>query len=549
MAETSTSAVDIRAFFGVLWRRKWSILLIVVLTTASALFFSYRRTPIYSSTAEVQVTPLTASQILNTNPYWTLANMDNEIHVVQSAAVAGLADRAMQTRAGSGSLSVEVPTNTLILQIGYAHPDPETARDGAQAFANAYLTYRTRVAVNAYAQARQAIQTQIDELRTDLEAAQVALEASPAGSSDETVAANQVDQLSSQIAGLNTQVASLTAPDITPGTLIQPAEVPTFPSSPDHRQDAALGFVAGLVLGVGFAFLRERMDDRIHGRAQLETAVGAPVLAVVPKVKGWRKRNQARLVTASASESPAAEAYRTLRTNIQFISRDASIRVISVTSPHAGEGKTTTVANLATTLAHTGKRVMALSADLRRPRLHRFFGVDNEEGLSSVLAGHAELPDVARRVEGLDSLRLVTSGPVPPNPAELLSSDVIESLLTHLRSSADFIVIDTPPALVVTDAMIVAPRVDGVVVVVDADETTAAAASHTTEQLQRVGARVIGSVLNGFDPAKARYYSNYGGRYAYGYHYRSEDSGMADSGSNGKGQRVPAPPTPDDVWR
>jgi len=548
MAETSTSAVDIRAFFGVLWRRKWSILLIVAITTGSALFFSYRRTPIYSSTAEVQVTPLSASQILTTNPYWTLANMDNEIHVVQSAAVGGLANRAMDGEAGSGTLSVEVPANTQILQIGYSHPDPQTAHRGAQAFANAYLMYRTRVAVDAYAQARQAIQTQIDELREDLEDAQVALEAAPAGSSDETVAADRVDSLSDQIAGLELQVASLTAPDITPGTLIQPAEVPALPSSPDHRQDAALGFVAGLVLGVGFAFLRERMDDRIHGRAELEAAVEAPVLAVVPKVKGWRKRSQTRLVTASASDSPAGEAYRTLRTNLQFISRDASMRVISVTSPHAGEGKTTTVANLATTLALTGKRVMALSADLRKPRLHRFFGLDNEDGLSSVLAGQAQLADVARRVEGLDSLRLVTSGPVPPNPAELLSSDAMELLLMHLRSSADYIVIDTPPALVVTDAMIVAPRVDGVVVVVDADETTGAAASHTIEQLEQVGAKVIGSVLNRFDPSKARYYSQ-GGRYAYRYHYRYEDSGAGDRSSNGKGRRIPAPPTPDDVWR
>ena len=250
----------------------------------------------------------------------------------------------------------------------------------------------------------------------------------------------------------------------------------------------ALGFVAGLVLGVGFAFLRERMDDRIHGRAQLEAAVGAPVLAVVPQVPGWRKRAQTKLVTSSASGSPAAEAYRSLRTNLQFISRDGSVRVISVTSPHAGEGKTTTVANLATTLALTGKRVMALSADLRRPRLHRFFGLDNERTLLGPRRSGA-----ARRRRpasgGLDSLRIVTSGPVPPNPAELLSSDEMELVLRHLRSNADYVVIDTPPALVVSDAMIVAPRVDGVVVVVDADETTGGAASHAIDQLEQVGKR------------------------------------------------------------
>jgi capsular exopolysaccharide synthesis family protein len=168
-----------------------------------------------------------------------------------------------------------------------------------------------------------------------------------------------------------------------------------------------------------------------------------------------------------------------------------------------------------------------------------------------VLAGQAELADVARRVEGLDSLRIVTSGPVPPNPAELLSSDEMELVLKHLRSNADYVVIDTPPALVVSDAMIVAPRVDGVVVVVDADETTGGAASHAIDQLEQVGGNVIGSVLNNFDPSKARYYS-YAGRYAYGYryHYRQEDSGAGGEGSNGKDRRpAPVPPSPDSVWR
>jgi capsular exopolysaccharide synthesis family protein len=399
------------------------------------------------------------------------------------------------------------------------------------------------VTLDAYNEARETIQAQIVSLRPQLEEATSRLEAAEEGSTDAIVAQNDVDQLSGQISALSAQVASLTSPDVTPGTIIQPAEPPIAPSSPNHRQDIALGFLAGLVLGIGFAFLREQLDDRIHSRTDLESAAQAPVLAVVSKVPGWRKKSsETRLVSKAAPGSPSAEAYRTLRTNLQFIAREGSLRTIAVTSPHAGEGKTTTVANLAVTLAQTGKRVVAVSADLRKPRLHRFFGLDNESGLSLILAGREELGDVAKRVPGIDALRVVPSGPVPPNPAELLSSDEMEELLGTLRKTADYVVMDTAPILAVSDAMIVAPRVDGVLLMTEADETMRGAAAHAREQLEQVGANVIGAVLNNFDASKAKYYA-YGGRYGYRYHYGPEPTPEQNGNGRLSGGRESRPKT------
>lgn len=520
--ETPQLSTTLRAVFGMVWRRKWSMLLIVCLATASAAYVSFQKTPIYRATTEVQVTAVTGDPSDVDYAYFALDNMENEVHLVGSAPVRELAEEELAGKAGGGKLAIEVPSNTSVLQISYSHPDPQSARDGAQAFAGAYLDYRTQVASDAYARASQAIQRQIAGLEDSLAEAEAALEVALRGSTDEVVAQNEVDQLSIQVAAMNSQYLSLLAPDIRPGTIIQPAVVPGSPSSPNHRQDVAFGFAVGLVLAWGFAFLRDRLDDRIHGRADMEAAVQAPTLAVVPKVevgRKERKRDETRLVTTSAPGSPAAEAYRTFRTNLQFIARDGKVKVFAITSPHAGEGKTTTVANLAATLAHTGRRVVAISADLRKPRLHRYFGLENGDGLSSVLSGQAELSEVVRRPDDLDSLRVLTSGWVPPNPAELLSADEMDELLSFLRETADYVLVDTAPVLVVSDAMIVARRADAVIVVGDSGSTTRGALASTREQLEQVGANVVGAVLNGFDPSKARYYP-YASRYTASYKYQ-----------------------------
>jgi capsular exopolysaccharide synthesis family protein len=244
--------------------------------------------------------------------------------------------------------------------------------------------------------------------------------------------------------------------------------------------------------------------------------------------------------------SPASEAYRTARANLQFLGTMDGVKTIVVTGPERGDGKSATTANLAVTLAQSGKRVVAISCDLRKPRLHAFFGLQNAPGLAEFLAGQASLGEVARRAEPR-SLRVIASGTIPPDPAELLGSEAMSSLLRNLREVADFVLLDTPPVLAVSDALILAGMADGVVVVADAASTTRPALALTRQQLEQVGSRIVGGIYNNFDPSKARFpnYTSYRGYYG---HPPSRNGDARVGASPPEDETAPAGDPVRDMW-
>jgi capsular exopolysaccharide synthesis family protein len=209
------------------------------------------------------------------------------------------------------------------------------------------------------------------------------------------------------------------------------------------------------------------------------------------------------LVAARAPRSLAAEAYRTLRTNIQFSSLDRDVRTLLVTSPGPDEGKSTVLANLAITMAESGRRVIVADCDLSRPRLHDLFGLQQDPGITTmVLEEDAEPPLQATMIP---NLRLLASGPLPPNPSELLASERMARIIARLAESADLILCDSPPLTAVSDAAVLAARVDGVLLVLDAGRTRREPARQAKEQLERVGARLLGTVLNNVKPERKAY--------------------------------------------
>ncbi len=307
--------------------------------------------------------------------------------------------------------------------------------------------------------------------------------------------------------------------------LVGDAVVPTAPVKPKPLRNAVLAVVVGLLLGVGLAFLAEYLDDSIKTREDLERiASPVPVIALIPAVLGWKERDDVQLVSVSAPSSPAAEAYRTLRTAIQFVALDRPMGVVQVTSSNASEGKTTTLVNLGVALAKAGQRVILVCCDLRRPRLHEFLGLSNEVGFTSLLLGNAPLSRTLQQVPGVPRLRLLASGPLPPNPSELLSSGRTKEVFAALKGEADIVLIDSPPVLPVTDALVLFRQVDATLMVFSAGQTTQKQAATALAMAKQVNAPLVGTILNGVTTP-----GGYANQYSYGYASTAEAEGRERS--------------------
>jgi tyrosine-protein kinase Etk/Wzc len=284
------------------------------------------------------------------------------------------------------------------------------------------------------------------------------------------------------------------------------------------RQKLTVGLLVGLFLGVLAAFLLEYLDQTIKTAADVERALELPVLGLIPMgaARGGGRRGALPLISLASPEDPTSEAYRALRTNVTFVNaEERALRLICVTSPGPGEGKSTTAANLAITLAQQGAHTLLVDADLRRPLVHRAFNLVQEPGLTDILVGTAMLRE-AVRPNVVPSLDVLPAGALPPNPSELLGSAAMHRLLDQLRAEYDTVIFDSPPALAVTDATVLGASSDAVILVLRAGETEEHAAQQAVEQLRRVHARVAGTVLNGveMDGDKYYYYYKSGGRRA-----------------------------------
>jgi capsular exopolysaccharide synthesis family protein len=307
------------------------------------------------------------------------------------------------------------------------------------------------------------------------------------------------------------------------------------PVAPQPLRNTGLGLVLGLVLGIGAAVLREVLDTSVKTASALAELTGAPVLSTVP-VDAQARR--APLILAGSAGSVRAEALRQLRTNLRFVNVDEPARTIVVTSAVPGEGKSTTACNLAIVFAEAGKRVVLVDADLRRPRLAEYLGLEGAVGLTNVLAGQVDMDDAVQEW-GDNGVFVLPSGSIPPNPSELLGSRTMASLLATLRESFDMVIVDTPPLLPVTDGALAATLVDGTVLVSRCGKTSAAQAREAAEALAAVDAKVLGCVLN-MAPRKARDAYAY---YGYGVHAAVRHNRRATSWYSAAATAVRAPLT------
>jgi polysaccharide biosynthesis transport protein len=528
---TPTGSVELRDYLRVFRRQLALIVAITLLGAAAAAAYTFRRTPVYESTASVLVRAITTNAFDPGSRVDQQLNMFNQRQLAMSEPVAALAAKSLKTTATPAQLlehvKVDVPANSQILRIKYQDTVPLTAQRGADAFARAYLASREADARAQATTSQKSLRADITRFQKQAAAAEKVIGDPDADSASREAARVKLASANNRLDELLGRLSGFESLDFTPGNVIAAADLPSTPASPNNRLDVGIGLLVGLFLGVVLAFVRDRTDDRLRGREDLAERLDRPVLATIPPLSKrvrregklrWKRRHKNSLVTLEQPNSPAAESYRTLRTRMARLAAQLDINSVMVVSAGVGEGKSTTAANLAVVLAETGKDVLLVSADLRRPRVHQFFGLSNKTGLSSLLTDGA--PPGKRKAPVADgrqmaselwsvapNLWVILSGPLPPHPSALMDSDAMRQFLKEQRDLFDFIILDCPPALVVADAMALAPLADAILVVADAKESDREQVSRLKEEVEQVGGRIVGAVLNRSKQAtKSTYY-------------------------------------------
>ncbi|HAE86231.1 MAG TPA: hypothetical protein DCG78_06995 [Anaerolineaceae bacterium] len=310
---------------------------------------------------------------------------------------------------------------------------------------------------------------------------------------------------------------------------VEKAHPPSVPISPNPVQSATLSAAIGLILTSGIAFLVEYLDDTLKTPDEVKELLNLPVIGLVGELRKKSNNDKFGSYVISNPRSPVAEAFRALRTNLEFAGIDSPLKSILVTSSGETEGKTTVACNLAVILAQGGKKVLLLDTDMRRPNVHTQFNLHNRVGLSDLVRGRLTLEEVVRTIPEVKSMDIITSGSLPPNPAELLASERMRKLLEELKSHYDVIVMDSPP-LVVSDSQILSTRVEGVLYVIIPGFTRIDSARRPLEELERINAHILGVVMNRIPQNRSYYYgghdyySPYSARDKYRHSYGSEEN-------------------------
>ncbi len=525
----------LRSYLVILRRRKWWVICAAVAGVAASLAVALTQAKQYSATAQLLVQPSSqASATGTTLQPVTPTEVQTELQLITSAPVQALVQRRLGSHPPVSAFQV-AQTNVISIT-AIAATAPRAARI-ANTYAQAFATYQETVATATMTAAEAQVRSQIRSI-----SAQIVSLKGHSGTSPEVAALrNQEAVLKEQYSQLQVAGAEAAAGSAAGGVeLVTPAQPPAAPSSPKPVQDTLLGLLAGLIAGVGAAFLRHNLDEAVTSKDAAEQLGGSPVLGLVPMVTSWKRRSQAIVVSTSRPTSSAAESYRSLRTSLQFARQGHDLRTILVTSPTSSEGKTSTLANLGAVFAQAGERVVLVSGDLRRPRIGQFFGVDEAAGLTTILLAGQPLKQVLQQVDGYDRLWMLACGPVPPNPAELLSQRTTHDIFDALRDEFDLVLIDSPPVLPVTDAMVLSSYADGTLLVVAAGQTRRADLQRASEKFSQAKVPLLGIVLNEVTRQNA-YGGQYGGVSGHGYASYVADTPAANGRPHADGE--PAAPT------
>jgi succinoglycan biosynthesis transport protein ExoP len=508
-------------YVAILSRRKAIVLLSLALVPLAALVVSTLQEPLYEAEAEVLLNRQSLANTLagTTDP----AIFQDAERVVQTqaelastpavaaATVASVRSAGLTAAELLRTSSIEPRPNVDLLEFTVRHEDATIASRLAGAYAREYTQYRTRVETQALVRARNDVRRRIAELR----------------------AAGTTGAVLDDLLGKEQQLLTLETLQTGNATVVR-GSGEAEQVRPQPARNVALGLVLGLGLGLLLAFVADAVDTRIRSSDDVADALGLPLLGKLPPPgRAWRRIPQPEMLVES--ESPTAEAFRMLRTNIEFANLDLGAKTIVVTSAVEGEGKSTTVANLAVAYALSGKRVALVDLDLRRPSIRQFFELGRGAGITDVVLGRVPLNKALAPVP-VDGLRVLQAGTLPPNPGEFVGSPAVGALLAGLAQHADVVLVDTPPLLQVGDAMTLTAAADAVIAVTRLKTLRRGMLGELRRALEQMPARVLGFVVTDAEDG-----TGYG--YGYGYGRRKRDR-VVDLLGRREGDRTERPAAP-----
>ena len=551
--------MELRDYLNVLRARKWVVIQSVVIVTLTAVVASLLQPPTYQGEVKVLISNQDAGAAIFGTSLGELSgqperSLQTQVQLMQLRPLAETTVRKLGLKESPEVLlkRVEVTAvgQTNVVTIKATDVSQERAAAIANSMADAYVAWSRDTKRESIKAAADEVQRRLDEARVEILA--LGRKIVTARTTDKNGVVIKDDSLQAELTIATDLYATLAEKLETlrvneqlengAGRVVSVAVADAVPIAPKPVRNGILGLAVGLVFGVGMAFLLEYLDNTIKSTDEAERLYGAPVLGQIP-LEDFDKGEKRRLTMVQHPGSPAAESYRALRNSLDFVNFQHDIRTLLVVSSTQGEGKSTVAANLAASLAQTGKKVVLVNSDFRRPTTEQFFAVNNLIGLSDVLTGVSSLKAALQR-PGDEQLLVLASGKMPPNPSELLGSEKMSELIEGLKDWADWIVVDSPPLLAVADTAAVARWVDGVLMVTRGGVSTRESARKGREMLEKVGARVIGVAVWGLEGDGSGTAYGYGGYYYGSYtpaEHRRSKKGQLDSGAKGSATTADSP--------
>jgi non-specific protein-tyrosine kinase len=510
---------DFRFYFSLLWRWAWLIILVAILAGVATYFISQQMPPVYEASSTLMVNEAPGSK---TTDYVALLTSERLTQTYAEMLVKKpvLNEVILRLDLGTSSdtlkrmITVQPVQETQLIEIKVEDTSSQRAAAIANEVGGVFSEQIQAMQEARYANTKESLSLQLEETQNliiELESSLFELEESPEDQQERDrieVNLSRYQQTYATTLHSYEQIRLSEAESISNVFIAEQADPPKNPIRPRILTNTALASVLGAMIAVAGILLIDALDDTIRDSDEVDRYLKMPVLGVIRKID-----ETSRPVTAVKPRAPVSEDFRSLRTNIQFASVDYPLGTILVTSPAPADGKTTVSVNLSIILTQGGRKVSLVDADLRRPAIHEQLGLNNRWGLTSLFMDESVRLDSLLRKNKSSGLSVMTSGKLPPNPAELLGSDKMMQIISKINQQSDVIIFDSPPLTVVTDAAVLSKRVDAVILVINSGRTKVAAAQRAVEQLSRVGANLIGVVLNNVSAKNTRYYNTYYGYY------------------------------------